>query len=141
MPFHLFVEGPTGHHSPAHKLFGDLFGEGAAGALHSLGHQECAVCNEKLGGQDTVLSMMSQGIGSALPDDFWQRFLLKYHFNQWKTSPNQVTQYFAMSVNKMDLLIAPKLSILQVNLGVHELKWDYYIDVIKDGHHTSFFLL
>lgn len=81
LPLHLFGEGPTGHHGPAHKLFGDLFGEGAAGALYSLGCQEHAVCNEKLGDQDTVLSTRSQGIGSALPDDFCQRFLLKYHFN------------------------------------------------------------
>ena len=81
LPLHLFGEGPTGHHGPAHKLFGDLFGEGAAGALHSLGRHEHAVCNEKLSGQDTALSTGSQGIGAVLPDDSWQRFLLKYHFH------------------------------------------------------------
>lgn len=69
LPLHLFGEGPTGHHGPAHKLFGDLFGEGAAGALHSLGCHEHAICNKKLSGQDTALSMGSQKIGSTLSDD------------------------------------------------------------------------
>ena len=71
LPLHLLGEGPAGRHGPAHKLFGDLFGEGAAGGLHSLGRQQHAVCNERLGGQDTALSTGSQGGGSALPEDSW----------------------------------------------------------------------
>lgn len=56
LPLHLFGEGPAGHHCPAHELFGDLFGEGAAGALHSLGRHQHAVCSKKLSGQDTAQS-------------------------------------------------------------------------------------
>lgn len=49
LPLHLLGEGPAGHHGPAHKLFGDLFGEGAASALHSLARHQHAVCNKRSG--------------------------------------------------------------------------------------------
>lgn len=49
LSLHLLGEGPAGRHGAADELFGDLFGEGAAGTLHSLGRHQHAICNERMG--------------------------------------------------------------------------------------------
>lgn len=56
LPLRVSGEGPAGRHRAAHELFGELFGEGAAGALHSLRCHQQPICNGRLSGQDSALS-------------------------------------------------------------------------------------